>query len=216
MNVSNFKLGIGIPLSYHLIPSEFFDAFIAMEKPGFVYMRTAKGNIEEMRNTIVMDALTAGCTHLLMMDTDQLYPPDALTKMLAHKRPIVGARIRRRYPPFDNLLFRGTVGEYVTVPHDECVSGQLIEVDATGAGCLLLDTRIFRKILAPWFVAGTHNGRPVGEDFGFCGKARAAGIPIYVDTSVYLPHLTQMGITDGFAAVYERVTAIANAQPAMA
>lgn len=205
MNVSNRKLAIGLPLSFHFLPTEFFDSFLAMDKPPFVYLRTATGTIEAMRNAIVEDALAARCSHLLMMDTDQLYPKDTIPRLFSHRQPIVGARVRRRYPPFDNLLMRGTVGAYERVPEDECLSGKLIEVDGTGTGCLLLEMRVFRDIPRPWFQSGTHNGRPVGEDFGFCVKAKRAGFPIYVDTSVYLPHLTQMGITDEFARLYERV-----------
>src|SRR5512146_990229 len=113
MIVSNFKLGIGLPLSFHLIPTEFFDSFIAMEKPSFVYLRTATGKLEEMRDAIVADALRTACSHLLMLDTDQMYPADTVKKLLSHKLPIIGARVRRRYPPFDNLLFRGQIGQYV-------------------------------------------------------------------------------------------------------
>lgn len=203
MKISNLKLGIGIPLSFHMVPAVFFDSFIAMEKPDYTYFRTNTGPIEEMRNSLVREALDAGCSHLAMLDTDQLYPPDTLMRLLAHKRPMVGARVRRRYPPFDNLMFRGSVGAYQ--PVTDWTAGDLVEVDATGTGCVVFETALFRRIRPPWFAGGTHNGKPVGEDFGFCAKVRALGVPIVVDTGVYVHHLTQFGITDSFAAVYAKI-----------
>lgn len=214
MRLSNTKIGIGIPLSFHMVPSAFFDSFIAMEKPDFTFFRTNTGPIEQMRNNLVADALGAGCTHLLMLDTDQQYPPDTLTRLLSHRKLAVGARIRRRYPPFDNLMFRGTVGEYQ--PIQGWTPGDLVEVDATGTGCMLFDMMVFRRTKAPWFETKTRNHKPVGEDFVFCAKLRALGIPIFVDTGLYVHHLTQFGITDTFAAVYEKLAAAVAEQEAHA
>jgi hypothetical protein len=204
---ANVKLAIGVPLTFHMIPSAFFESFIAMEKPAFVYISpTTPGSIAEMRNSLVRDARLAQCSHLLMLDTDQMYPPDTIPRLLAHRKPVVGARIRRRYPPFESLMFRGTVGEYTAVK--TWTPGELLAVDATGTGCILYDMRVFGQIAAPWFhTYHDHNGRPVGEDFSCCAKLREAGIPLYVDTGLYVTHLTQMGLTDAFAELYERVTA---------
>lgn len=214
MRLSNARIGIGIPLSFHMVPSAFFDSFISMDKPDYAYFRTNTGPIETMRNNLVADALRSGCTHLFMLDTDQQYPADTLMRLLSHKKLAVGARIRRRYPPFDNLMFRGTVGAYE--PIQGWTPGDLLEVDATGTGCMLFDTTVFKRLRAPWFETRTHNNKPVGEDFVFCSKLRALGIPIYVDTGLYVPHLTQFGITDTFANVYEKLAATVAAQEAHA
>jgi hypothetical protein len=51
-------------------------------------------------------ALVKRCTHLLMMDTDQTYPQDTITKLLSHDVTVCGAVIHRRYPPFEPILYR--------------------------------------------------------------------------------------------------------------
>lgn len=203
MKVSNFKLGIGLPLSYHMIPSAFFDSFITMEKPPYIYLRTSNGPIEEMRNSIVRDAIAAGCSHLVMMDTDQMYDPTTIPRLLSHKLPVVGCLVYRRYPPFDPLMLRGKIGEYQTV--EEWEPGSLVEVDATGTGCLLFDMQIFRKMAAPWFRFRQNGIRMIGEDVGFCSDLRGAGYRIFVDTSVPAGHLSQMQITEGTWRLYRRL-----------
>ena len=186
MKVSNARLGIALPLSHHMIPSAFFDSFIALQKPPYIYLRTSNGPIEEMRNSLVRDAMQSNCTHIIMMDVDQVYPVDTVTKLLAHKLPVVGCQIHRRYPPFDPLMLKGELGKYQTIKEWEPDS--LVEVDATGTGCLLFDMDVFRKMPAPWFRSRKHNGKPVGEDIGFCSDLRAAGYRIFVDTSIKVPH----------------------------
>jgi len=204
VKVSNFRLGIGLPLSYQNVPSAFFDSFITMEKPAFVYIRSDKGTIENMRNSIVQDAKESNCTHLLMCDTDQVYHPETITRLLAHDLDVVGCLVYRRYPPFDPLMLRGKINEYQTVKEWE--PNTLVEVDATGTGCLLFKMDVFRAMMPPWFrVRTAENGKHVGEDIGFCSDLRQAGYKIFVDTSVPAGHLSQMQITEGTWRLFGRL-----------
>ena len=205
MNISNMKLGIGIPNNFPMIPSSFFDSFITMEKPSFVYLRSSAGPIDDMRNNIVKDAFLSGCTHLIMMDVDQVYDTDTITRLLARKKQIVGCLVYRRYPPFDPLIFRGELNKFQRVV--EWAPGDIVEVDATGTGCLCFDMNVFRKIPQPWFRAwSTPSGSPVGEDFDFCVKAKEAGVKIYVDTGCVAGHLSQMIINEGTWKLYQKVS----------
>lgn len=203
MRVSNFRLGIGLPLSFHMISSAFFDSFICMEKPPFTYLRTSNGAIEDMRNDLVRDALRAGCSHLIMMDTDQCYHEQTIPRLLSHKKPIVGCLVFRRYPPFDPLMLRGEIGKYKTI--EEWDPGSLVEVDATGTGCLLFEMEVFRRMPGPWFRSRSHDGSPVGEDIGFCSDLRAAGYRILVDTSVPAGHLSQIQVVEGTWRLYRKL-----------
>jgi len=210
MNISNFKLGVGLPLSFHMIPSAFFDSFITMEKPPFIYLRTSNGPIDQMRNSIVETAIDSGCSHLIMMDTDQVYHPQTITRLLSHRLPAVGCLVYRRYPPFDPLMLKGTLSKYETI--SEWEPNSLVEVDATGTGCVMFDMDVFRKMSKPWFKCSTHNGKPVGEDIGFFSRMRGDGYKIYVDTSVPAGHLSQMQITESFWRTFNAVRTVADAQ----
>jgi len=135
-----------------------------------------------------------GAKYLLMLDTDQVYPVDTLTKLLSHKVDVCGVRVHRRWMPFDPIFLRGEIGKYESVSEEEAYSGDLIEIDATGTGCLLFDMKVFDKIEKPWFAFDQVDGKPIGEDIYFCSKARKAGLRIFVDTSIEVGHLTTVEV----------------------
>lgn len=202
--VNDVHLAIGIPHSHQLVPMAFFDSFIAMEKPPYTYIRSSAGNISNMRNELVKKALHSDCTHIIMMDTDQIYHSKTITNLLAHKLPIVGCLVYRRYPPFDPLMFRGGHRKYLGVTEWE--TDGLVDVDATGTGCLLINMDVFKKLPEPWFTEERdEDGKVTGEDFYFCETARDAGYEIFVDTSIPAGHLSQMVINEGTWKLYNHV-----------
>lgn len=197
MKLSNLNLAIGIPLSFPSIPSGFFYSFALMEKPTYIFIHADNGPIDTLRNDIVEKALAEDATHLIMMDTDQLYPVNTITKLLSHNLPIVGCRVHRRYPPFDSLMLRkveidARTNGYESI--DDWQDGELVEVDATGAGCLMFNMDVFRKMPYPWFKFRKQPGTDavIGEDIGFCQDLKAAGYKIFVDSSLECGHMTTM------------------------
>jgi hypothetical protein len=204
MKISNFKLGLATPLSYDRVPSAFFESFLLMSKPPFHYLRCSSGPIDEMRNEIVREALVSGITHLMMFDTDQIYETNTITRLLSHKKDVVGCMVCRRYPPFDPLMLRGSISRYKTIT--EWSPGELVEVDATGTGCLMFNMEVFRKMPEPWFnFRKSDDGSPIGEDIGFCSDLRAAGYQIYVDTGCPAGHLSQMVVNEHTWRLYRRL-----------
>ena len=149
-----------------------------------------------------------GCSHLLMLDTDQVYPSDTISKLSSHDADIVGAAVHRRYPPFDTILLRGEPGKYIHVSDEDCYSGSPIEVDATGTGCLLIDTAVFIEMERPWFEFGqTETGKTIGEDLLFCHKSRKLGKRIIVDTSIEVDHLTTFRVDGATRTLWKKLQA---------
>ena len=203
MKISNSHFAIGIPCAFPHNPSSFIYSFVLMEKPSFTFIHADNGPLDTLRNDIVEKALQMGVTSLLMCDVDQVYPHDAVTRLLAHKLPVVGAKVNRRYPPFDPIMMRITDEGYQLIEDYE--PGSLVSVDATGTGCILYDTDIFRKLPYPWFrfQKNPENGMTIGEDIGLCQTLKAAGYDIYVDTSVEIGHLATMIITEATHDLYK-------------
>jgi hypothetical protein len=198
-----FKLGIGWPIVDKRCHIDFTVSFVTLEKPDFTLLvpKFATGDfphdIAAVRNNLVLQALHEGCSHLLMMDTDQIYRTrDMIPKMLSHDKAVIGAPVHRRYPPFDAILYRGDLGKYKYISDDEVYSGDLLEVDATGTGCILIQMDVFDFLDEPYFRLATHaeTGKPIGEDIGFCSSVRGLGIPIYVDTSIIVGHMTDFEV----------------------
>ena len=197
------KFAIGLPLTDEKVYRHFMESFLVMEKPDFTLLNpNFPDSIDKMRNQLVMAAMMRGVTHLIMMDTDQIYPSDTIANLLRPDLPMVGTVVHRRYPPFDPILYRGQLHKYWHVPDDECYSGDLIEVAATGCGCVYYSMQCFLDVEYPWFemdVQGASDVAPdewqtVGEDIGFCYKLVDAGYKLYVDTACVIDHLTLMRI----------------------
>lgn len=208
MKVSNQYLAIGVPLSFPMVPSSFFHSFVHMEKPDFIYIHTENGHMDDLRNNIVEEALRAGVSHLIMMDTDQVYHPLTIPTLLSRKLPVVGALVHRRYVPFDSLMLKLVeidehTNGYVSI--DDWEPDSLVEVDAMGGGCTMFDMEVFRKLPYPWYrndkpvPAGS---QPIGEDIGFCQDLKEAGYRLFVDTSVPAGHLTTMIVNTATSKLY--------------
>ncbi len=202
MRISNRHLAIGVPCTFPFIPSSFFYSFVLMDKPSFVFIHADNGPVDTLRNDIAEKALAEGATDLLMMDVDQIYATDTITKLMAHKLPIVGARVHRRYPPFDPIMLNITDNGYEAI--DDYEPGSLIEVDATGTGCILYSMEVFKKMPYPWFrfQKNPENGMVIGEDVGFCQDLKSAGYKIFVDTSIEIGHLTTLVVNQATHKLY--------------
>jgi len=220
------KLAIAIPLTDQWVYTQFFFSFIkviteymsSLVKEGKpisfdVLMPDFPCQVDAARNNLVQQALLLGCTHILMMDTDQIYnTDDMIQKMLAHNKPVVGARVHRRYMPYDPLLLRGDVGRLYQVPDEEVKKPDgtfetELDVTYTGTGCILYDTQIFIDMIPEkWFQFKVGDvGQSIGEDIVFCEKLRDCKIPIIVDCSIDIKHLTLMAVDYGTYKLFQKI-----------
>lgn len=210
-------LAIGFPLVNDEVPVPFFLSYETMNKPDKYTLLVPKFphgpwncNIDEARESIVWQALQKGASHLLFCDTDQTYPPDTINKLASHEVDVCGVLVHRRWPPFDPIMFRGKFPRYEHVSDEEMFSGNLVEVDATGTGCLLINMKIFDSIKDPFFKLDEHKEesgitRTVGEDFYFFRKIKDAGIKAFVDTSVKVGHLSTIEINEVFYKICKQI-----------
>jgi len=211
------SLSIALPLVDDKVSVSFMVSFILMNKPSYTLLmpRFPVGkfamNHAELRNDLVKQALKNNCSHLLMLDTDQVYPKDTVSKLIEHAEngiDVVGAPVHRSWPPFDPILYRGKIGQYIHVPDNECYSGDLVEVDATGCGCIMYATKIFEEMEPPWFTnpIDDKKGSQVGEDIGMSWRLRCAGHKIFIDTSISdIEHMVTYGVKRETYELYKKM-----------
>ena len=208
------RFGIGFPLTDLMVHSQFMVSFLQQDIPDYrLIVPQYPGKIDAVRNNLVDQALMAGCTHLLLTDTDQIFfDKNTVYKLLSHDKPVVAARVHRRYPPFDPLMLRGKIGELQSLSYDEIEAAieneDLVEVDATGCGCVLYDTRVFLTIEPPWFEMPTNpkTGMQIGEDIYFCKKIKDAGFPIFVDAGIEVGHMSTQVVGMGTFRLFKSLT----------
>lgn len=166
-------------------------------------------NISTARNKLVDDFLTRQrAPWLLMCDTDMVFAPDALTRLIkaasAEHAPITGALCYSQndgasdpYPVMYELVQEPGKPMAFTRPAS-WPEDSLVRVSATGAAFLLLHREALEAVrdgkdpAAPWFRETAIPGAPLalmGEDMTFCLRAGAAGIPVHVHTGVQVGHI---------------------------
>ena len=135
--------------------------------------------------------------YLFFLDSDVVPPPDAIIRLLRHRKPIISGVYCRRSPPHGvPVMQRG--GQWVTdLPQEG--RDPLIEVDVVGAGCLLIHRSVLQlppqRPGKPWFdwKVDMQGHLPpeqcMSEDFSWCKHVRDHGHKIMVDTSVRCLHI---------------------------
>jgi hypothetical protein len=200
LQIRTQQIAIGIPMD-ELMFSKFLANFIGMNiMPWDSLITTQSTYLPEARNQIHDIFLEkAEGTHLLMLDSDVLPPPNYISRMLMHNKPMVSGYYRKKekYPVKDKdgnitTIQRPVVYDYYGVSkdknHDEFIGrlnpGTGLErVDAAGAGCWLM-----RRDVAVAIGKSPYDMNRSGEDMTLCRKVTAAGFEMFVDWDAACAH----------------------------
>jgi hypothetical protein len=192
---------------------------IALDPQQRFYNFVQVGNIgltTRSRNLVVKTFLeTTDAAWLLMIDSDERLSLDNFHKLInaAHdkERPIVSALVFAAFFD-DNDALRPvpTIYKMDSERGLEAIDGypldKVIEVDATGTGCLLIHRSVLenmRENATPnqgkdwaWFVEGAIEGTYFGEDLLFAKRLKSLGFKIHAHTGAILPHQKQFWLDD--------------------
>ena len=192
---------------------------IAREKNGHFDHLVQVGNIgltTRSRNVVVKTFLEeTDADWLLMVDSDERLSIDAWHKLIdaAHDkdRPIVsGLVFAAFFDDQDGLRPVPTIYRMDPEKGLEAIDAypidELIEVDATGTGCLLIHRSVLldmQKQATPnqgkdwaWFVEGAIDGTYFGEDLLFSKRLKSMGYKIFAHTGAILPHHKQFWLDE--------------------
>lgn len=143
-----------------------------------------KGSIlPQLRQQLVEDALKQGASHMLFVDSDQVFPAETLRALYEHHLPVVAANIPTKMFPANPTARKMVNGKLESVYSTERATG-LERVDRVGTGIMLLDMRVFARLgPKPWFNLKwkEETGDFMGEDWYFCELLEKAGYNIYID-----------------------------------
>ena len=137
------------------------------------------------RETIVAQFMndSRDFTHLFFVDSDMVFEPDVLDKLLAHDKDIVGARYFKR----QGVEKEPVVKTRYDMPGVQ-MPNHIFKNYAAATGCLLIKREVFEKIPRPWFSMGTPE-KQEGEDIYFSRRARECGIEIFLDPTLSVGHV---------------------------
>lgn len=171
--------------------------YLGKRYPEHQFFMAMRSKMEQFRarNAIVQAAQQVESDYLLMLDDDMIIgtmntnQPDHnyefLRRMLAHEVDICGALYYQRGGDCKPVAMKEDPnGDGYMFLSDHEVKGELQEVAVAGGGCILIDMKVFDKLLEPHFAPEFE----YGTDIQICTKAAAAGFGVYLDSSIELGH----------------------------
>jgi hypothetical protein len=167
-------------------------------------------NISRARNHLAQAFLDDKWSDwLLYVDTDMVLAPTTLDRLIdaadPDRRPVVGALCfyeatdGETRPTLYELTTDPVTGEQGLGTYEAWPDNQLMQVQATGTGCLLVHRTALLTVkrgyngksdtVWPWFREASLGSRQVGEDITFMMRLAASRIPVYVHTGIQVGHL---------------------------
>lgn len=177
--------------------------------------------VGKARNMCVEAAIQAEADIAWFVD-DDVYPPEGASILLDQVHSlggIVSGMYFQRRPPYTPQAYQLANEENVKGmywPYIDYPDNQIFEVDACGAGCLVITmevlhairehaSRVYKeeseKISVPWLSTLVSKMSPwfefldaKGEDFYFCERAKDAGFRIFMNSSVKCVHMGELPV----------------------
>jgi len=160
--------------------------------------------IHQARNYLTSVFLTTEYTHLLFIDADVQFEPEAVLRMLVADKDVVCTPYRVKNPDINKPAYTVKFPDPKVVP---ILPGGLVEIEAGPTGLMLIHRRVFEKIIknSPhlkiknevnqglvsteashkfyynFFDFAFEDGYTYGEDVSFCNLARKQGLKLYAN-----------------------------------
>jgi len=134
-------------------------------------------------------AIQTHCDYLWLVDNDMAIPPDALPRLLAHDKDLIGAAYNYRlHPPTTTVKMLDECG---TIIIPDTFPSELFICHALGSGCKLVKTSALTRIPQPWFALAWHPDGSLAktDDVWFCEQAKKVGIPTWCDPTIAVGHI---------------------------
>ncbi len=172
------------------------ESLLAIAQRRFDWVQMPRTQIDRARDLAAWYLLDhPRYTHVIMLDGDQVHPPDIVHRLLRHmvndpSKQIVAGLSFRRGEPHDPMAWRDNREGMLEGVTEET---GLQKVDRVSFGCAAMAREVFEALTPPWFpftYGGVWKRSYTGEDFAFCKAALAAGFDIWCDVETTSPHIT--------------------------
>lgn len=202
------KVLIAIP-AMDSVPTQFAWSLATLQKEqNTIVAFQISSLVYTARNELARGAIKMGADFVLWLDSDMVFEPDTLKRLLKDyeekKGDIITGVYYRRVPPFTPVLYDefNVTDEAVAWKETRDVKDDFFEVEGCGFGCVLMPTEalfdVYEKYGQPFDpISGS------GEDLSFCWRARQLGYKIVCDPSIQPGHVGHQIITKEFYEAYK-------------
>ena len=162
--------------------------------------------IHQARNYLTSVFLNSDFTHLLFLDSDGDFEPEAVVRMLVAKKDVICTPYRVKSMEVDKKMYT------VELKKDARMEpGEIIEITAGPTGIMLIHRDVFKKIIEKFpdlkiknpvfpepgpdhqyyysfFDFTFEDGYSTGEDVSFCKLVQKVGFKLYANTASFTKH----------------------------
>lgn len=157
-------------------------------------------DIAHNRNKLVERFLKTNIEWIFFIDTDTVPPLNALD-MTKHKLDICSGYYYQwieKSKQLVPLIFKRVENKYRCDPGRPTKIKNVVEADGAGAGCLLINRKVFTGIERPYFLTpyDEKGFTTCTEDIYFFRKIIEEGYKLHIDTSIVASHVKTVNLTD--------------------
>lgn len=165
--------------------------------------------VDDMRNEHVARFLATDATHLVFLDYDMEWSPEAFTRLITAGKPVVAGTYRMK-----SMVMRWTAvpnldadGDLIGIPRPDG-NGHLVEAAGIAMGFTCIQREVFetmRDAMGPddwymqgngenavkcwdWFTRIRRDNKHYGEDYAFSLRWKALGGQLWIDPDITLKH----------------------------
>lgn len=178
----------------------------ARRKRNIAYKPGGDSLVTRARNLLTNEFLKSDCTHLLWIDADIGWEPEAIWRMMDSGKDIVAGVYPKKCLPISWPM--NFLKQEQNEPLPTCPETNFIRVKDAPTGFMLIQRRVIETLIArhpEWackFSGGNNpvhgyalweawtdtDGMYLSEDFGFCRRAQAEGFEVWIDPTIKLSH----------------------------
>ena len=198
------------------VAAPFSQSLAMLRKVGECYVCHLAGSlVYDSRNKLVAKAVELGCDYVMWFDSDMVFEPDTMERLMAHDKDIVSGVYFRRTGSYKPVLLKelrlNEDGTAVAVDYIDYPKNELFTAEGIGFGCVLVKTKVFYEMALKFQDFFTPIGK-CGEDLSFCLRARELGFDINVDPTIRLGHVGNVIVTERFYEAYKSAEGAHNVQ----
>ena len=134
------------------------------------------------REKLIEKAKEVKSDYVLWLDSDMMFPSTTALRLLEHNKDIIACNYMKRTKGDKTVAYTDVSDWDTWLPLDK-IDG-LVKVEGVGMGCMLMKTKVFNKLIKPYFEFTYKEDSQdwYGEDFNILAKLRKLGHDVYIDT----------------------------------
>lgn len=204
------KLFIAVPCMDQL-PARFCQSLAMLQRAGDTVVGFEISSlVYTARNSLVEKAIKADADWMLWLDSDMVFSPDFLNRMLKiaeeNNLDFLSGVYFRRNPPYSTVLYSRleAINNGCSFNTFESIPDGLFEIEGCGFGGVLMRTEVAMSVAAKF--GRMFDPLPgMGEDLSFCWRVKDCGYKMYCDSSLEMGHVGYQVITRGHFDAWRQI-----------